>query len=157
MLLWWQNNLYLFPNCSNIINIYVTHIRLPDTQMLTIFFVCQPFSQNKVLQVCLYLVFFCCYQLFFMKYSCQLYFTVIVDIVRVTISQVVFGLPAGFCLSAGLFQEFDYFPFQSVNWYLVAIGALNQSFWTYETRLIYVVCHTHPIQTTKIYFKIISG
>ena len=130
VLWWWQTYLYLNPSCSNIGNIYVMHIRLPDKQLLTTFLVYQPFSQNKVSRVCqchVLLLFFDL--LFFMKCSCQLDFTVIVDIVQSYGQPCCLWSDSMFFFSIGFFQAFDYFPLQSSNLYLVAIGVLNQSFW----------------------------
>ena len=128
------------------------HICLPDTQILTIIFVHKLFSQNKVFKVCLCLclvlqLLFCCFSWSIAASSTSLWLLILS---RVTHDQVVFGLPAGFCLPVVIFQKCDYFPLQSSNLSLSSRKRCS-NFWTHETWLIYIVCHTHPIQTTSLF------
>ena len=45
-------------------------------------------------------------------------------------SHVVFGLPARFFLSVGLFKDFDYFSLWSFNWYLITRGVQFKISWS---------------------------
>ena len=47
-----------------------------------------------------------------------------------SLSHVAFGLPAGFFLPVGLFQDFDFFPLYSSNRYLVTRGFQFQIPWS---------------------------
>ena len=45
------------------------------------------------------------------------------------LSPVVFGLPARFFLPVGLFQDYNYFPLLSCNWYQVTKGNNRTASW----------------------------
>ena len=102
---------------------------LTDIILPTIF-VHKHFSQNKVFQVCLCLVLlllFCCFSKGSITASSNFTTLRMLILFRVTISHVGFFLPVGF------FQHFDYFPLQSLKWYLVARGVQFQISWTQNT------------------------
>ena len=49
--------------------------------------------------------------------------------VNIVHSARFFGLPEGIFLPTGIFQDFDYFPLKSFNWYLVTRSVQFQMSW----------------------------
>lgn len=81
----------------------------------------------------------CSFWAFYRRYAnCLFDFTWLLISFRVTLRKVIFGLTArSWVLSS---PEFN-----------VILSILSLVFWTHETWFDYILCHTHPIQTTKIF------
>ena len=115
----WQNYLASYTSISQCWSIgkYVMHIHLPDRHNVVNYFCPKPLSQNKVFKVLLCLVFLLLFFVFHevgSSYKLQTSLWLLLSL-RVTLSHVVFGLPAGLVLSVDFVQGFGYFPLQSFN------------------------------------------